>query len=584
MDNLEFIANQYPETELSALERTYDYIVVGAGTAGCVMANRLSENPNMKVLLIEAGGIETRAMDIPGLAGAFQDTEGILDKDVLPEPFDPIEIDWGYFTEPSDTFADGLIDNSVLYPRGKVMGGSSTINYMIYTRGNPEDYNRWGYNWTFNDCHKYFKKAEDYQVDDPSEINNYFGKNGPMHIESPSYRSEFSSAIIKANEQFGYKQININGPNQIGVSRLQRTIKNGYRFSTNSAYLISVRDKRPNLHLRRHSLVTRILISKLQKIPRAYGVVFHSELTTHTIYAKREVIICAGAINSPQLLMLSGIGPMEHLNELGIPVIKNLPVGDNLQDHIYTGGLQFLLNQTVYPITDFGLWLTDRSGPLSLPALIETYGFSQPIDKIQSIEQLYITAAMQLKSAQTMNMKPSVFETTYAPFQLDPGFLIFSLLQKPKSRGYLRLRGCDPTLKPKIYPQYFSHPDDLEIMLNGVKEAINITKQDALQKFGAKLLPIPIPTCAQHTFKSDNYWRCHIKSLVATLFHYCGTCKMGDKSDPTTVVDPHLRVHGIDGLRVCDASIMPEIIAGHLNVPTMMIAEKCADDIKETWF
>ncbi|XP_044743650.1 glucose dehydrogenase [FAD, quinone]-like [Chrysoperla carnea] len=557
---------QYPET--SELKSEYDFIVVGAGSAGCVLANRLSEIADWSVLLIEAGGPETFNMDVPALAGLNQHTS----------------FDWSYYAEPSNHFGLGLENQTMYFPRGKVMGGSSVTNFMIYTRGNPKDYDQWNITgWSYIDVEKYFLKLENYNVPDP---DNEFGNDGPMYINVVPYHSNLSNHILKAAQEYGLPLINTNGPKQVGVSRLQSTIKNGVRFSTNTGYLTPIRNSRPNLHLIRNCQVTKVLVDNFaDSNPKASGVQFVcSDGKISTIFTRKEVILSAGAINSPQILMLSGIGPKNHLTELDIPLIKDLPVGDNMMDHINMFGLQFLVNQTVFPKSDFDLYETERSGPLSTPAAVEVISFSQQVgSEIPSIEQLFISSPPGKLVCENFNLKQDIYEEIYKPVETLPGFLVFSLLQHPKSRGWLRLRDSNPFSKPKIFPNYLSHPEDIDMLILGIKEAINISKQPSLQQYGTTLYNKPITQCKNYEFGSDDYWKCQIRTTTFTLYHQCGTCKMGEIGDPTAVVDSELKVQGVLGLRVVDASVMPEIITGHPNGPVIMIAEKAADLIKKDW-
>lgn len=560
-DRDNFTARQYPETENLLPE--YDFIIVGAGSAGCVLANRLSEISKWKILIIEAGGQEKRLYHIPATALRLQKTA----------------IDWQFVTEPSTVSGLGLIDNSFAFPQGKVMGGSSTINAMIYTRGNPKDFDRWeklvGSEWSYQEVLKYFQKLENYTVNDSNE----FGHKGPVHIQESPFRTNFSNALLEAAQQYGLPLTNINaGKTQIGVSRMQSTTKGKYRFSSNSAYMVPISGSRPNLHLKMNCNVTKIIFDNRE----ASGVRISCPGQDFEIAASKEVIVSAGALNSPKLLMLSGIGPIDHLTELGIPTLKDLPVGKNLMDHI-NAITQFEVNQTIANPNDIQSYIDEGNGPLTLPLGCEAYIFSQPKNGIQTIEQLFISSPVTPILANAMGMKPNIYQSVFEPHLQKPGFMVYSLLQKPKSRGYLQLRDINPLSPPKIFPNFLTHPEDVDTIVEGIEEVVKIASQPALQKWNATLLKEDISPCNRLEFKSNHYYRCLTRTITNTLYHYSGTCKMGRQDDRTSVVSPDLKVYGVKKLRVVDASIMPEIPTGHLNVMTMMIGEKAADLIKKQY-
>ncbi|KAG5900277.1 hypothetical protein JTB14_000804 [Gonioctena quinquepunctata] len=563
------------------MKKEYDFIIVGAGTAGCVLANRLSENPNWSVLLIEAGRTENLLMDFPILANYLQFTES----------------NWQYKTEPSGKFCMGMDNNQCNWPRGKVVGGSSVLNYMIYTRGNWRDYDHWAKlgnkGWSFNDVLPYFKKIENFTIPEYQDPN-YHNTDGYLTVGYAPDKTKIADAIVKSSIQSGIPYVDYNGPTQTGVSRLQVSMKDGLRHSSSRAYLHPV-SKRPNLHLTKHSMVSKIIIDP--KTKRALGVEFVKDRKTHRIMAKKEVILSGGAINSPQLLMLSGIGPKKHLTSLGIPVMSNLKVGYNLMDHIATGGLTFLIDkpyslrtEKVMDKKNLNLFLNHHQGPMTIPGGCEVlvfHDFSNPRDPdgYADIELLFEGGSIVSDTVlrKDFGITDEIFDAVYKPIEQAETFMVFPMLLRPKSKGKLMLKDANYKSKPLIYPNYFASHEDMDTILKGIRLILNITSQPALQAIGARLHTVPIPQCANRTFGSDEYFDCMTRYFTFTIYHQSGTCKMGPSKDKKAVVDPRLRVYGVKGLRVIDASIIPEIPAAHTNAPTFMIAEKGADMIKEDW-
>lgn len=319
---------------------------------------------------------------------------------------------------------------------------------------------------------------------------------------------------------------------------------------------------------------------------------------THRVFVRKEVVISAGSINSPQLLMLSGIGPEEHLKEKKIPLVKNLPVGENLMDHVAIGSLSFLTNDTVSSniyhilndpnsIHDF---LSNQKGPLTMAGGAEAlafYDLNRPgsTDGHPNLELLLESTlySSYVPIYKIIGIKTEVYNKVYKPTEDKHGFMVYPMIMRPKSKGRVWLKDANPFHHPLIDPNYFADETDLDVALAGVRIAQEMLKTDAMKKINAKILNTPLPGCTQHEFDSDAYWKCAARGISFTIYHLSGTCKMGPKNNPTAVVDPRLRVHGIQNLRVIDASIIPEIPAAHTNGPTIMIGEKGADMIKEDW-
>lgn len=564
------------------LLKEYDFIVVGAGTAGCTVAARLSENPNWNVLLLEAGGPELLVMDVPILAHFLQ-----LNRD----------INWGYRTQPSDSFCKGLTNNRCNFPRGKVMGGSSVLNYMMYTRGNRRDYDNWAEmgneGWSYKEVLPYFKKYEGSMVPDAEAA--YVGRKGPVKISYPKRHTQVAEAFIKAGQEDGVAKCDYNGRKQVCFSYIQTTTDQEYRWSSNRAYLYPIKGKRPNLHIRKYALVTKILIDPATK--SAYGILFESNGQTFEVRARLEVILSAGAINTPHLLMLSGVGPAKHLREVGIQPLADLAVGFNLQDHV-APAITFLTNTSTLNVQQFFavdelLKLRTHDSILSIPGGVEAIAFYEldnptDADGWPDMELFLVSGGLDTNPAtvRAFGIKDNIYHSMYDELVRahSNAFLIFPMILRPRSRGRIMLRSKDPKKYPLIYPNYFHDPYDLDISVRGLQKAIELSNYPTMRKINARVLDKPIPQCRKFgEVTSRSYLECYARHFTFTIYHQSGTAKMGPRSDKTAVVDSRLRVHGIGKLRVVDASIMPKIVAGHPNGPIFMIAEKAADMIKQDY-
>ncbi|XP_037931860.1 glucose dehydrogenase [FAD, quinone]-like, partial [Teleopsis dalmanni] len=581
---LEFLQRGQTEVNLENRDNIYnllaeyDFIVVGAGTAGCTIAARLSENPKWRVLLLEAGGPENLVMDVPIVAHFLQLGE----------------MNWKYRTQATNTACLAMNNNRCNWPRGKVMGGSSVLNYMMYTRGNRKDYDRWAElgneGWSYRDVLPYFQKYEGSTV--PDAEPDYVGRNGPVKISYLKWRTAIADAFVAAAQQDGLKYRDYNGHIQTGVSYLQTTTYNALRWSSNRAYLYPLKGKRPNLHIKKFALVTKVLIDPDTKT--AYGIIMSTGGRSYKVLAKREVILSAGAINTPQLLMLSGVGPAKHLREMGIKPLADLAVGYNLQDHI-APALTFLTNATSL---HFEAFFESRrinqfmsgEGPFGLPGGCEAIAFwdlDHPTkqDGWADIELFFVGGALNSNPAimNAFGLKQNLYHALYEDIERDnlDAFMIFPMILRPKSRGRIMLKSKDPLKYPLIYANYFAHPYDLDIAVRGMLKAISLMDQPAFKAINGRLLEKVLPTCKKYGYKTRAYWECYARHFTLTIYHYSGTAKMGPYTDRSAVVDPRLRVYGIKNLRVADASIMPELIAGHPNGPVFMIAEKAADMIKQ---
>ncbi|KAJ8680050.1 hypothetical protein QAD02_015837 [Eretmocerus hayati] len=586
---IKFLADffQYKSKELKNLTPNsgdrYDFIIVGAGAAGAVMAARLSEIQQAKVLLIEAGGQENLIMDIPLIAMYLQ-----YDKN----------IHWNYATEPSNSYCLGMENHQCTLNYGKVMGGSTTLNAMMATRGNMRDYNRWAEStndesWSYEGMLKYFKKLEKYDVTKAPVDTEYHGYDGPVHITDVPYRTPYVKSWVKAGEELGLPPVDYNGQKQRGLNYLQTNQLNGERVSTNKAYLHRIK-QRKNLHVSMFSHVDRILIDPERRT--AFGVEFTKEEKKIQVLANKEVILCAGPINSPKLLMLSGIGLQDHLKDIGIPLLQDSPVGENLMDHLTFLGLNFLTNDTgsilapdlVKPnnpaLNDY---LINRKGPLTVPTGIEGVGYinvdSPDSSEPPNLEIMFSGVNANYYQFKITGLTDAHYNRSFAEVNNKHGFQLWPVMIQPKSRGKILLRDANPKSSPKIIPNHFSDPDDIRVGIKGIKLALKISETDAFKQHGARLAHPAALGCEHLELYSDPYWECALRTLSQSLWHHSGACKMGQESDPTAVVNTKLQVMGVRKLRVVDASIMPTIPTAHLNLGTMAIAEKAADMIKCEW-
>lgn len=570
-----------PVINQKRLYREYDFVVVGGGSAGAVVAARLSEIPSWNVLLLEAGPDENEITDVPSLAAYLQLSQW----------------DWAYKTEPTGRACLGMKNGRCNWPRGKVLGGSSTLNYMLYVRGNRHDYDHWeslgNPGWNYENVLKYFIKSEDnrnpYLAKTP-----YHGTGGLLTVQESPWRTPLVVAFVQAGQELGYPNRDINGADQYGFMIAQGTIRRGARCSTGKAFLRPARLRR-NLHTALNSHVTRILINPTTM--RAFGVEFVRDGRRQFVLARKEVILSAGAINSPQILMLSGVGPKEHLNKFDIPVLRDLKVGENLQDHVGMGGLTFLVNKPIsivqnrfqaFPMTM--QYVMNQKGPMTTLGGVEGLGFVNTYLGNKSWPDIQfhmapasINSDAGAKVRKVLGLTDHLYNTVYKPIANKDVWTLMPLLLRPRSRGWVRLRSKNPFDYPSINANYFDDPIDIKTLVEGAKLAVRISEAKVFKQFGSRLHRIPFPNCKHLTFASDAYWECHIRTISMTIYHPVGTCKMGPSWDKDAVVDPRLRVYGVKGLRVIDASIMPTIPSGNTNAPAIMVGEKGADLIKEDW-
>ncbi len=527
---------------MSAAE--FDFIIAGAGSAGCVLANRLSENPAHKVLLLEAGPRDNSIL-VRMPAGASQ----LFTK--------PNARNWGFQTEG----VTALNNRRDFWPRGKGLGGSSSINGMVYIRGHARDYDHWRQlgleGWSYADVLPYFKRSESNEAG----ANDYRGGSGPLTVSNAPGSSPIFDVTVQAGKQAGYKlTADFNGHQQEGFGIFQLNIKDGKRCSSSAAYLTPAL-QRPNLKVETGALISRVVFEG----KRAQGVEYTLGGATLQAKARREVILSCGAIGTPQLLLLSGVGDGAYLQRFGIPLVANLPgVGQNLQDHLDVN-VQYACTQ---PVTAYA----QVANPLTLIGVgLQYLIFGTGPGASQGLE-----AGAFIKSRPELDVPDLQMHLFNAPFA-DHGrkvlkrhaFGLHMCALRPESRGFVALRSINPADAPLIQPNSLSADADLRTLREAVKIARRIVAQPAFDAYrGEELNPGP-------QIQSDDDIDSFIRSTAITIYHPVGTAKMG--TDPMAVVDSALRVRGVQGLRVVDASVMPTLVGGNTNAPTIMIAEKASD-------
>jgi choline dehydrogenase len=527
-----------PETE-------YDYIIVGSGSAGSVLANRLSASPEIRVLLLEAGGSDNSfyvrmPAGIANLSGP--------------------RFNWGYETAPQAA----MKGRRMYWPRGRLIGGSSSVNAMVYMRGQPADYDHWrqlgNAGWSYDDVLPYFKKAERNE----RLHDGFHGDDGPLNVAERPYTNPLSHVFVEAAQQAGLPfNPDFNGAMQLGCGLFQVTQKNGRRWSAASAYLHPVA-ARENLTIVTKAHATRVLIEN----GRAVGVEYARGRKRRTARAAQEVVLAAGAINSPQLLLLSGIGPAAELRALGISVTHDLPgVGKNLQDHLNVNVVQRAKRGTTLDGKNRGL------APIAVALEFLLYGTGPGTSNVAEAGAFAISELGAANPDIQYHFIPAQVVNHARTLMGGYGVTLHACCLRPQSRGEIRLASADPLQPPVMDPNYLAADYDLKILIAGLRQGRDILGAQAFKPWlGEERLPGP---GVQSNAELEDF----IRATAETEYHPVGTCKMG--SDPMAVVDEKLRVRGIARLRVIDASIMPAIVSGNTNAPVIMVAEKGADMMLE---
>lgn len=505
------------------------------------------------------------------------------------------EHDWNFRAEVTDK-ASKMIKNGSFWPRGKMLGGSSSMNAMIYLRGFPYDFDDWvamgNEGWDYATVLEYFKKSENNQAQDMQKYEKNHSTKGPLKVDYFHSGDGTRFVFLGAAGEAGYQLLHdFNGDDRIGFSYVQGTVANGERQSTAKAYLSPV-VARKNLHVIKHAHVVDLEVDQAGQVT---GVNFNYNATKNFVAkAKKEVVLSAGAVNTPQILMLSGIGPKAQLEQHKIKVVKDLAVGQNLQDHVYVPlffGFKKLKNMVDEKILSDQLfkYLTTRSGPFAYLNSLDLVGFvdSKSINGTKADIEYHHHAFERKSPTFLFFLRAIGYEDIVVQKLMEHNekyhiSVVWVVLANPKSTGEIVLRSNEPAEKPKIIPRYFEQAEDRETIIRGINLYAGFEESVSFKENEVQLVKINLPECP-YTYKSHEYWQCYTRMMSTTMYHPTGTAKMGPDSDREAVVDTKLKVKGIKGLRVADASIMPKIVSVNTNAATIMIGERAADFIKEEW-
>ncbi|XP_047740109.1 glucose dehydrogenase [FAD, quinone] [Hyalella azteca] len=552
----------------------YDFIVVGAGAAGCVVASRLSET-SARVLLLEEGPSATLETAIPRLAFL----QYVADMD---------NVRW-IKTASRENSLLGLKNQTIPMIVARVMGGGTTINFGLYVRGAKLDYDNWSAlgnpGWDHASLLPYFKKSEDFRGTKTKHSDEYHGKGGPMLVDTTSEVSKMEEFIRPVAEELGLDIIDPNGPDNIGFAPVHNTVWGGVRASASEAFLRPAIGRK-NLHILPGARVDKILFNRDKK---AVGVQYTFKGKNQIVDARKEVILSAGTVLTPKLLMLSGIGPRKVLEELGIAVVSDVEgVGQNMDAHLHLGlnwkikpGLSYTMGDFLNPL-NVARYIKDQTGFYSLPhsALMHTYLNLGGGDPRRPDVDLYMSPSIGFAIPFYTD---EVNTQTIGPLINEPVLNVFVMLCRPKSRGYITITSPDPAEPPAIKHNIYDHPDDIKLHVKAIKELHRIMDSKAMKKILDQQPDLTLKACAHLGNKTDGYWECYARHMALPNEHFCCTAKMAPPTDPMGVVSPRLSVRGVSGLRVVDASVMPEVVSTNTMATVYVIAEKASDIIKQDW-
>ncbi|XP_063917290.1 glucose dehydrogenase [FAD, quinone]-like isoform X2 [Zophobas morio] len=556
---------------------SYDFIVVGAGAGGTVVANRLTEIKNWNVLVLEAGGYGDDATDVPNLYGPIEFTR----------------YNWGFNSTPQTTCCLGLQNHICPYPRGKGVGGSTLINGLAYSRGHKSDFQKWekfanSKRWGYDSVLYYFKKSENFVHNDkqaPYEPQ-YHATGGYLNVEYHEPRSPQLNAYLEANKELGYDIVDYNA-NKIGASPVQLNTIHGRRLDGGKAFIHPVR-RRKNLKLLTYSYVTKLRI----KNGVVRGVEFSHKGNNYVVQATKEVILAAGVFGTPQILLLSGVGPRKHLEDLKIDVVADLEVGSTLRDNSVFYGISISTNYTepIRPLKEYVKEYLNGVGPYAIPSNDQGIGFYESSytkgTGIPDIELQVITANGTSALAQRMfYLTDQTFEDLWKYVNIPRTFNVWVIDLHAQSVGTIRLKSKNPYEYPLIDSNFISDPEnrDINTLYEGIQLILRLLETKALKAINATLQGGPLRACKRYEYLSRDYWYCALRQLTINLYHPLGTCPMGTDPKKGAVVDSELRVFGFKNLRIADASVFPLALAGHPNAPTVMVGEQAGDLIKLTY-